>query len=107
MFKLVVINNEIGELIEPDCVQLLDSNQRVYFQDPDDIKEVVSYNEITGEFEYVEDVEIYSFSSLDNGDFSMIDIEETDDGIYLIQDEDEVFLSQAAIDRFVDMMGEE
>lgn len=107
MNKLVVIDGEIGELIEPDCVQLLEKNQRVYFQDPNDIKEVISYDEITGEFEYIEEVETYAFSSLDNGDFSMIDIEETEDGYYLIQNEDEIFLSQAAIDRFVDMMGEE
>jgi len=107
MNKLVVIDGQIGELVEPDCVRLLDSNQRVYFQDTDDLKEVVSYNEITGEFEYVEEIETYSFSTLDNGEFSMIDVEETDDGYYLIQNEDEIFLSQAAIDRFVDMMGEE
>lgn len=107
MRKLVVIEGQIGELIDNDCVQLLERNQRIYFQDPDDIKEVISYDEVTGEFEYVEEVETYAFSSLDNGDFYMIDIEETDDGIYLIQDENEVFLSQYAIDRFVDMMGEE
>lgn len=106
MCKLVVINGEIGELIEPDCVRLLEKNQRVYFENPDDVKDVEWYDPVTGQFEYVESVETYAYSEIYNGEFSPLLVEESDDGYFLIQDENEVFLSQEAIDRFVEMMDE-
>lgn len=102
--NLVVIDGEIGELIEEDCVLLLDTKKRVYFDDPSEIKQVEWYDPVSGRFEYVDEVETFAYGEISDGEFGTLEVEETDDGYFLIQDENEIFLTQEMIDKFVEMM---